>query len=780
MYKSSENECIRLSISLLIEDVEFSNSLSALMTKTETCKYPDQPGSLNTVGQLEAGGLHWHKKLALDSEFTMFDFSIPEKSVIRVFVKPLENFDINIDVLDSFNKIIESVNVFSNADGLHTFIEQGFYSLQIYHKQTIDLSIACPYIEIDLEILPFSEYSDLVSQYNCINSISLSELKDTDNISILYDSSQSENIIPLNLDFNSQVTITISYSNILSGYLSFVLSDAENANIAESIGIENLSELTTSLLAGKYTITVMNSQGNQIKNECWPLLISLNIEKSDNLCGVGAVPSKLIKKYGGPQNVDGSVSFFGTFRISDRPDVVFIESPLNSFLRVFVKTFHSDVFVDISLFSDKELSQPVKLLSVNDDKNNRLYELSHKGGYLVISYITQSSQKCLKFELKIVVEPMSVVKSLLECKNDDLTNNLPSNYIKLDKTTTVGSDNYRIFHDKSLKNPELVHEIFLDIKQKGILSAEVLFEFLTNDMTLELKKTKTLLFSKYEDVTDDELGEILNFSSLIEGFEIDPGSYSLFIRKNDFFYEFKENLNVCYPFAFEIEFIVVKSENTNTLILVDPNHSTNHSPVEPLLMKLTFLLPLDSPVAYLKKTNEEKILPSFSKIADPPNKLKLKFEPKYFNPGECYELIVEGDVQSDGLKHSFCMMDCLCNPKANAICDKTMACLCKPPYKGLLCFECTTGFVSSKNQCVEQVFEHPEIKEMFFNVKTPVKKGEKVKVNLLFTEEVYEKNGQKLPIERGLNSISKAILIENDGIEIQASNVFPIGKEGLQ
>ena len=69
---------------------------------------------------------------------------------------------------------------------------------------------------------------------------------------------------------------------------------------------------------------------------------------------------------------------------------------------------------------------------------------------------------------------------------------------------------------------------------------------------------------------------------------------------------------------------------------------------------------------------------------------------------------------------------------------------------------------------------------MFFNVKTPVKKGEKVKVNLLFTEEVYEKNGQKLPIERGLNSISKAILIENDGIEIQASNVFPIGKEGLQ
>lgn len=524
----------------------------------------------------------------------------------------------------------------------------------------------------------------------------------------------------------------------------------------------------------------------------WALLLTVGVF-SCNLPDLP--PSKLTEKYGGYQNIDGSGVFYGVFRVNQHPDVMTIEAPKNLLARIVAISLNPNVFIETAVYSDPLLTDPI-VFSRNDlSATSILFDLKAKTEpyYLVITYVTQVIEECLTFELKIALQTSTSVENILECKLQSHENVLPSTLIEFDKAANVGGDSFALFSkwligdasslpsgvkSKAAANSIFIYEIILNIKVAGILSGEIIYDFLTNDLNLDLKQgQKSIGKSFWESLNNDELGDILNYSSSFSNIEVPPGKYSLFIKQSieaNYLVQKYSEIGICFPFAFELEFIPNSSlTSQNTVTLVDPDHLTHHNPMEPLYIRVTFLHPVASPIVYLEQIGGGQIKPKVQKLSEP-NKITVKFGPENLTAGNCYELRVEGEATNDGLKHSFCMMDCMCNPKSNAICTKSMSCLCEEPYAGLSCFECVKGFFPKDSQCIEFVNEDPEVKEINFNVKSPVKKGEVVKVYVTFSSHPYESSGKKISKVKGLNGISQAFSLISTGTELFPISVFHI------
>lgn len=803
LFLSKKKECIKVQLSLLIEDVSLSENVQFMMRKTETCSYPDQPGSLNTVGQLEDGNLHWHKLLSMVGSSTFIEFVLNEKSLVRVFIEPIDYAKININVLDSDLQIVASAPVMNFNDGLHRVFDSGQYFLSIEHSFTVSVRKNCPSFEMDLEISTLKIYNELAEMYDCKLSTPVTQIESFENVCIIYDSASLDYSVPFKLDTDSEVLITISYLNTLSGYLTLIVSDSENENLAKSQGIENISELKASLPAGDYEMRVLSSQGTDTTHPCWPLMLSLEIKTPQSTCKAGKVPSHLITKYGGPQNSDGSITYTGTFKINSYPDVIAVDAPTNCFGRVVAISHDPSVFIEIGIYTDSGLENFARLSYNSLDNSGVFWELKQRiePYYIVISYVTQKIEDCLLFDLTLVIEPVRAVENIVECKLQSHEDLLPPRSLAFDKSANVGGDNYAVFDkwivDKSADLPsgilskpgkasQFIYEVSLDIKTQGIFSAEVVYDLLTSDYSLHLlQESQELAKSSWETVNEDELGDMLNFASIISGIILSPGQYKILLKQslsaNRIIQKFSDT-SICFPFAFEIEFIPKTSSSKNQLILVEPDHLTHHNPSENLFIRLTFSEqtgPID--VVLTQISNSQDINPASVKVLEPGNKVKAKFLNSDLKPGECYELKIKTqDILNDNLKHSFCMLNCNCNPKANPICTSVLSCICKEPYYGLLCYDCISGYYPKGGQCVEVVEVSPEITSMSFNVKSPVKQSDVIKLNAYFSSHPYNALGLKIPIIKGPNAISSALVLRSGGVEVQAITVIPIGKDGVQ
>lgn len=801
-FTSSKRECITSVINLLIEEESNDENSAIFMAKTKTCRNPSNPESLNIVGQLESGALHWHKKLNLEGPFTEIEFKLTKESIIRVFVKPIENVDIEITIIDNFSKQIHNTKVVKYVDGLHCAVLPGDYKLNIKHLQTIPIQDQCPEIEVDLEIIPEDDYLLLISEYDCQAAVSLSDVGVSSDISILYNPSNSDSSIPFVLESDSDVFIMIGYSNTISGYITMVLSDSNNDKIAESIGIENISQIKASLPKGTYEISVLNSRGTDTTARCWPLTITFETSDANRVCAAGKVPSKPTFKYGGPQNLDGSLSFYGEFQVEANPSILHFIAPKKSIARILTSSRSPNVLIKMSVYSDETLKKAIAYSTEHTDQSSIIFSLKEnvKGYYLVLSYITQVIEPCMTFDLKFVIETGTIVSNLLECKVQSEKDFLPPGFIKLEKSKTEGGDKYAIFDkwmignkqdlpagvtSSAKKNSEFVYEINIEVKIAGILSAEVIFDFLTNDLSLELMQNNEVIGrSKWESMNIEELSDMLNFASILEGIEINPGVYRLVITQDisaNYLINLFNNVGICFPFAFEYEFISLPSKFTNTLILVEPSHLTHHNPSEALFIKLVFQKGLISvPNVYLQKTSGEKISPKETKLMSSSHKLLAKFTHMDLDQGACYELKAEGNFQSDGLSHSYCMISCFCNPKANAICNSDLTCLCPEPYSGSSCYECLIGFFAKDGQCIEIVSIQPEIKEIFLTPKNSVKKGQEVKLYVTFTSHPYDRYGVKINTIGGKSALTKAIFLKSGSTEIFSNNIIAAGLGGLK
>lgn len=837
--KSPVKSCAKFTASVIIEDLSLWDDIQSMIRKTETCSYIDQPGSLNVVGQLHSGSLHWHKQLELDilTGATLFDFSIVEESILRAFVVPQKDitFEINLmEAKDNSVETVEKVKIGDLTDGLHRKLKKGSYLLEIsyYSDTALPSRRLCPSFELDLQIISMAEYEKLAEVFSCSQSAALPSVfkakKGISELSLMHNSQPLDYSLPIDFDQDSEFEAIISFENALSGFISLELSD-QNGIVGRSIGVENYSELIMDLAKGSYNLRIVSSHGKTLPTACWPLQISVITSdvKSENICSGEELPPSLSSKktssYGGPQAKDGSVSFHGTFKVYEETssEIVKILAPKSGIARIMTISNNPKVLIESAVYSDSDFKDPVAYTRNRSNLGSYIFVLKAQKTpyYLMITYIKENlDDPCVTFDLKIAIETTEEVENILTCKaqSHDFDSLLPKSEIYFSKEKEMyGSDTFVIFDkwiigDKNKlptgvvsdakENQSFIYEMTLHFPVRAIVSIESTYDYLTNDLSLTLSKDgESVSRGTWTVLTDDEAGELMNFSTLIDNQELDPGKYKLQIKQavasNHLIQRFKDT-DTCFPFSLNIEYLPIKDEpnnNQNMLVLADPGHLTHHNPNEDLMIFLVFHKPIGDPqdiskMITLESDRYEVLKPkSFAVSEAYPNKIKFKFLAEKLSQSTCYQLKLNENLSTsdgmkylnDGIKHSYCTMGCVCNPKANAVCSKDLKCICPEPYTGITCNDCIPGYTSSDGLCTQdKLAEIPVISEIKLNVYSPIKKDQLLKLFVTFSSAPFNKDKKKISTLKNNKSIIDAIYFvnESNGKTMYANSAVPINQ----
>lgn len=124
----------------------------------------------------------------------------------------------------------------------------------------------------------------------------------------------------------------------------------------------------------------------------------------------------------------------------------------------------------------------------------------------------------------------------------------------------------------------------LIVPNKIDFSAEVGFDFLTNDITLILKQKKEVLIQgDWAVLNEDSIGEIYNISNGFQDFLLEPGTYQLVIKQsiaqNHLLQIFtKDRENLCFPFLLGLRFIPYEQEEGLRITQIKPESRKNLNP----------------------------------------------------------------------------------------------------------------------------------------------------------------------------------------------------------
>ena len=227
--KPIKYSCGVFTASVLVENSE-NNDINSLVKKTSTCKFPDQPESLQIAGQMEANKLHLHKKLLLDLIYlkTTLNLKIEKDSVLSLYIVPQSNV-----------KFYIKVNEIEKTAEIHLKLAPDDYIITIKYEFEEYAQISdCAGFEIDLEVTPLSDYKSLAALHTCED---FDELPDTfpeirENYVI---KGPLDHVFIIETEENTEYDLFFSFVSILSGYVKMQLFDSQNSLIFESIGAEN-------------------------------------------------------------------------------------------------------------------------------------------------------------------------------------------------------------------------------------------------------------------------------------------------------------------------------------------------------------------------------------------------------------------------------------------------------------------------------------------------------------------------------------------------------------
>ena len=790
--KSVTKACISFTASVLIEDIGFWDDITNLVRKSQSCTYPDQPMSLQVVGQMEGSMLHWKKVLPIDliSLETDFEVDIRVASIINIFIVPQDNTKFKIAVF----KITDS-------DPLEFFYESyrnaellpAEYRIRIIYEFDFRFPkpSLCPGFEIDLEILPLDRLQQISSQYTCTNTqvlpFSLTEERST---FLIYGS--IDQLFVLDYPSPQLLTIYFSYVSILSGYIQLQLFDSASAILAQSKNIENWGVLKTSVSEGAYVLRVATLQSSQ--DTCWPLEIYIKSTSKVEACAGGKLPLSLTESstgvYGGPQSKDGSISFHGQFKITEEhpKEIIRISAPVTSIIRVLTISSAS-VHVESAIYNQNIYDSPIAYSKNKSRYSSFLAELTaqHEPYNLILTFLIQEPQECLHYTLKIVIEPGDRLPNMLECKINYHQNLLPSTSIDLSQLSVYGNENYAIFDkwingvdmpegaiSKGKKNTKFIYQLSLSIPTQGIVSLRVNYDFLTNDLNLELKDgSESLAIGIWEILSDDELADTENFSCAISGFPISPGTYQVYLKQGISAGQLLQkypSVSACFPFGFFIEFIPDSTSELNSIISINPPQLSNHNLFQPLQLYITFREPVDTSTLssiFSLKSNTDIVSPIYASRETEATIVKLKFARSALKPNNCYELVVDSvNIAPNGEKNVYCTSSCSCNPSANAECSQKSQCICPEPYSGIACYECVEGFDFNNSVCEEILDSNPRVLSLKFNDQI-VSRGSTIKLYIDFTSAPYDRSGNKI------NYVNKQALIESFVLSCEESIIKP-------
>lgn len=793
--------CVKYSGSILMEDVAFWDDISSMVKKTETCNYPDLPGSLNSVGLLKEGILSWHQKLMMDSIMgqTFIEFNLEEESLIAFYIVPQNNieFSISIDLMVDFTTKLEG------ATSVTGVLDPGYYIIEVVYTSEFGLPNPrlCPGFEVDLNILPKSKYSDLASKFMCKSSQvipgTLSETK------------QSNYLQYGKIDKNMEITIAeveeidifASYPAILSGYIHLELYDAGNRLIKRSVGGNNWSSLNAPVPKGKYKLRIISDSAWE--DTCWALGLSFTHRISEACVG-GILPASLNDQesapYGGPQDKFGAISFHGTFQadVENPKDILKIYAPVKAIVRIMTIT-SSFSRIESAVYREEIFGSPIAYSSNKSKFGSFIFELAEQTEpyFLVLSHILEDPEDCLLYDLKIVIEPQNTVSDILECKMNAHESLLPPTIIDFSEYNSIGSDEYAIFDDwmigdklpegvtsKGKKNSKFVYQMELLIPKDGSISIESNYDFLTNDISIEILKEQEVVGSSgWRVISDEEIVDEENFSSVIEDLPLTRGKYKIVLKQglaSNHLVQRYSDISICFPFSFFIQFSSSGDSEYNKLSTVNPPDVSNLNVLQTLLLFLKFKHPVEDNEEvrsmFALKAGKTSIFPNEVVISESePSRLKLKFEPNSFIPSTCYELdIISDELVGDSIKHQYCTSPCKCNPKANAECSEDK-CVCPDPYTGTECFECIDGYEMEKKACIFVADESPKISAINFNIESPMRHSQQLRLYIDFTSAPYEKEGEKIT-RINAEAMKSAFLLASSSKSVKAFTVLPLVK----
>lgn len=809
--------CVVYSAFLLKEDAGMWDSFDSLLRKTKSCKLIDQFFSLNTLGQLEDGKVFWKKEVPLNviMGINVYELEVKEASVLRVQIEEYRDVTFSVSLLGSKSgeEAVLRGNLKRSADVVDGVVEPGSYFLEIIFDSDTQLPSAkqCPSIQLSVLVLPKKMYDFLAEPSSCTQSNVLPTT-----LSNIFSGSYNLNTaealskeVTLEVAEESEIVFKATYIETLSGAVALRLFDENGQLIARGNAVENFNELREVIPEGIYKLLI-ETPASSLPGVCFDLTLEYSASPVDpKLECLGAMlPPNLWSKdtsaFGGPQAKDSQISFYGRFKASGSiSDSIAFKITENSLFRAL---FNSELLnMSLSVFDSKYSEKPLAFTWKNSDSGSFIVELKpqSKPYQLVVAYNLKGLKAgCPLFDLKLAIEPVDSAQTALECKAPDKAEYLPATSIEfygsqlykgtyyiLDKWVLRDAEEFPSgVKSQGKPNEPFVFESKLHFNYPGVVSTYARFDFLTNDISIMIRKEGRVISGSEWGSWGAE-SETLDFSQGFEGVEVEEGDYTLTLKQSiasNHLVQMFDDVDVCFPFEFEIEYEPDEGAIVhNRLLMVEPGSLSDFNPANRLTIVLKFQQPLSFAskklvgLASLVTSSGTRVAPSKARV-DPRHKqhLSLEFEEKALVEDTCYDLIFELSsvslsdaglpLVSDNKLHSFCTAKCKCNSKAKAACDSNLQCICPFPYTGPLCYECEDGFQTEKSRCVPIVTEEGASIPYVVSVdpqgsRLSIQKNDDVTVKVALSSKPHTQKGEFITKNRNIDVLKGTFLLERAG-----------------
>lgn len=760
--------CVSYKGSLVMEDIAFWNSASSMIRTTQACVFPDLPETLNVVGLIENNRLELHQTLMMDTYLaqSFIDFEVTEPVVFSFAVAPVSGIQFTVKLY----KYSDDEPVLLALNSVSGLLEKASYLVEVLYDSEFGLPSAalCPSFDVTLAIIPESEFNSQLQSRTCSSQDLPSTLGANYNKDLQI-SGRLEKMIKVVLEESSELNFFTGFEFVYSGTVHMELVDKFKKVLKKSTPEFGFSHLSLSVPTGEYYLKIWNDKS--FKDTCWGLAFSFSHVFSES-CKGGVLPDSLDSDeagpYGGPQLADGSISFNGRFSFDKaKPEQsVKFRADQDSIVRIMTASYGS-FRIESAVYDNNFFSNPIGYSKNKSKFGSFVFQVTGRETpyFLILNHIVEDGRGCMVYDLTISVKPVTTVFSHLKCKLVSHDKALPPVSFDLSGPFIYENTDLAIFdkwmigdklpegiQSSGKKNSKFIYESTLKVSKPGSLNIEAVYDFLTNDLSLEIWNEDSVLGSSFWTTSAyDESKEFPLIASLLEDISLPIGTYRLILTQglvsNHLIQKFQDQSS-CFPFELSLEFSPKTSTKLSKLNSVIPTELQAHNTLSPLILSLKFSRPVDlKELVLMLKSDKEKdsIEPDELTVdSDSASRLRAKFKAGSLKPNVCYELYVEGEkLQTDGLSHKYCTWPCRCNPAAEAKCED-FDCKCPAPYIGDDCFDCEVGFYMDRNVCVNMQDDDPRVVSVKVNVEEPIKRNQQLRLYVTLTSAPYAADKEKV------------------------------------
>jgi len=684
------------------------------------------------------------------------NFTIKETSVIRVFVASYDLVDIDV-----YLKKINDDNSLSNIDqsigytdeGISHILEAGDYLLEFMyyklHGQNYPAVADCASYPLELSIYPLEYFTSLTPYTNtqCIDSELPTSFTTLRRKQLQYKHVEDYDAsISIEIQTQTKFTFDLRYEFTTSALaLQLVGQIAEGAEIVTKSYFGNYGYnhgfLNEILQPGSYELHMFDpsKKGGPEGLPCAYTEISASLEPIDgSFCdNTESLPYDLwsatggSQSYGGPQDSDGRIRFFGSkFMVpkTSKSYKITFKVPVDSYLRIFSQV-SSVTDMDFYIYSDEteDIDSLVGWSNGMANIESVLLSLTAQEELflLKIDFFRVADIECETFEFELAMKPKAVAQDEVLCPEM-----LPFS-IRTSFSLGVEPVTYSI---ESIFSAAVVagHTSFskfsfpitLEVTLATVINVDIGYDFLVNDFRLSIVTADTQALVVAGIASGDQAeNTYVNFHNTITNALLEPGTYQLLIQQDFQNSDFVLPEEACLRYSFSL---TGTSSSNPTVTTVMPPSQSNMDPLVGIFVAIGFShdvtypeesemedFVLEHQSAYLTNTMHGIVLPDFVLLDDSLRLITLYFAPPFYYEAT-YQLMFDfsdflsGDVgfemaQQSGFFYEMAGVDCNGHGTWNSNITSDVVCICDFPYAGPSCSQCETGYHGVGMECVQNI-----------------------------------------------------------------------------